>query len=183
VDGCHHDQACCAESGSTPAGSVARGPGYPARSRDRSVANNTSWAPELTVDLRQPARTCRAALRPCRRLSGLRYDVDAGQRCHPLLRRPRLPASRSTWPAKAASAPDLRGTLSLPEFSPRRLRTRGDAGHHDPAVLVAAGSANWFLRDKSFGLEQLAVVLDDRNSPDPSRWSSPEARRAGRSST
>ncbi|MEO7385672.1 MAG: AsmA family protein [Gammaproteobacteria bacterium] len=60
---------------------------------------------------------------------------------------------------------DLHGTLRFPEFSPRAALTELKAAvpkTADPKVLTRlSGSAEWFFREASAGLEKLAIVLDD----------------------
>jgi AsmA protein len=126
-------------------------------------------APELTADLEAAGADLPGGSVPLQAtLSGLRYDVDAGTGV----------ITRFTAKTTVAGVPldvageggfgasnDLRGTVSFPQFSPRDALTK--LGEDipvtaDPNVLrKLAGSANWFFRDKSFGLEQLAAVLDD----------------------
>ncbi|MEO8224139.1 MAG: AsmA family protein, partial [Gammaproteobacteria bacterium] len=62
-------------------------------------------------------------------------------------------------------ANDLRGTLRVPEFSPREVLPKlkqkvPDTA--DPGVLKSlSGSAGWFLKEKVAGLDGLAFKLDD----------------------
>lgn len=59
----------------------------------------------------------------------------------------------------------LRGTLRLPVFSPREaLPKLGEEVPRtaDPTVLTKlSGSAGWFLKDKSAGLDKITFVLDE----------------------
>lgn len=137
---------------------------------DVRLADNTLLeAPELTVDLRATGADLPGGAVPVRAtLSGLRYDVDAGTGT----------VTRFTAQTTVAGVPldlageggfggsnDLRGTVRFPEVSPREVLKKLEENvpvTTDPAVLAKlSGSANWLLRDKSFGLEQLAIVLDD----------------------
>lgn len=135
----------------------------------RLAANTLIEAPDLSADLEAKGADVPGGAAPVQAaLSGLRYDVDAGSGT----------VTRFTAKTTVAGVAldlageggfgarnDLRGTVRFPEFSPRDVLAK--LGEDvpvtaDPDVLKKlSGSANWFLRDESFGLEQLAVVLDD----------------------
>lgn len=126
-------------------------------------------APELTADLEGTGADLPGGAAPVQAsLSGLRYGVDAGA------------GSITSFTARATVAGvaldltgeggfgasnDLRGTVRIPELSPRDVLAKLQEEvpvTADPDVLKKlSGSANWFLRDEAFGLERLAVVLDD----------------------
>ncbi|MBL8202033.1 MAG: AsmA family protein [Chromatiales bacterium] len=131
--------------------------------------NTLLEAPELVTDLEAKGADLPGGGAPVQAtLSGLRYDVDAGSGA----------VTRFTAKTTVAGVPldlageggfgernDLRGTVRFPEFSPREVlaKLKQDVPvTADPDVLrKLSGAANWRLGDKSFGLEQLAVVLDD----------------------
>lgn len=135
----------------------------------RLATNTVVEAQELAADLELTGADLPGGVVPVQaNLSGLRYDVDAGTGA----------INRFTAKATAAgvaldldgeggfgASNDLRGTVRFPEFSPRDALVKLKEAvpvTADPDVLrKLSGSSNWVLRDKSFGLEQLAVVLDD----------------------
>ncbi len=135
----------------------------------RLARNTLVEAPELTADLEATGPDLPGGSTPVQaNLSGLRYDVDAGT------------GAVTRFTAKAAVAgvaldlageggfgarTDLRGTVSFPEFSPREVLTKLNEDvpvTADPDVFrKLAGSANWLFREESFGLQNIAFVLDD----------------------
>jgi AsmA protein len=135
----------------------------------RLAANTLVEAPELTADLVATDADLPGGAAPVQAtLSGFRYDVDAGEGTIGGLAAKTSVAGVAldlTGEGSFGASNDLRGTVRFPEFSPRDVlaKLKQDVPvTADPEVLKKlSGSANWFLRDKAFGLEQLAIALDD----------------------
>lgn len=135
----------------------------------RLARNTLVESPELTADLEATGADLPGGSAPVQaNLSGLRYDVDAGTGA----------VTRFTAKTTVAGLPldlageggfgarnDLRGTVRFPEFSPRdvlaKLKEDVPVTADPDALRKLAGSANWLFRDESFGLEDIAFVLDD----------------------
>lgn len=135
----------------------------------RLAGNTLVEAPALTAELNATGADVPGGAAPVQAtLSGLRYDVDAGTGAVASLTAKTTVAGVAldlTGEGGFGASNDLRGTVRFPEFSPREVLAtlKEDVPvTADPDVLrKLSGSANWFLRDKAFGLEELAVVLDD----------------------
>ncbi|MEQ1803585.1 MAG: AsmA family protein [Gammaproteobacteria bacterium] len=125
--------------------------------------------PEITVDLEARGADLPGGAAPVKAaLSGLRYDVDAEKGSVARFTAATTLAGVAldlTGQGGFGASTDLQGTVRFAEFSPREVlaKLKEDVPvTADPDVLrKLSGSGDWFLRDKSFGLGKLAVVLDD----------------------
>jgi len=135
----------------------------------RVAANTRVQAPAMTAELEARGADVPGGAAPLKAaLSGLRYDVDAGSGTLGGFTAQATVAGVALDLAGAGTfgaSNDLGGTVRFPAFSPRQvLATLQEEVPvtADPEVLKSlAGSASWFFRDESFGLEKLALVLDD----------------------
>jgi len=135
-----------------------------------SIAKDTLLsAPEMQVDLQLEGAGLPGGSVPLK--AGLRdfsYDVDRGTGALSALTANATVAGIAfdvTGAGTFGARNDLRGSVNFPAFSPRELlaKLKQDVpATADPGVLGRLdGSTNWYLREKSAGVEKLAVVLDD----------------------
>jgi len=137
---------------------------------DVSIAKDTLLSsPEMQLDLQLEGAGLPGGSVPLK--AGLRdfsYDVDRGTGALSGLTATATVAGIAfdvTGAGSFGGSNNLRGGLTIPAFSPRELlvKLKQDVPvTADPAVLGRlSGSTNWFFKDKSAGVEKLAVVLDD----------------------
>ena len=135
----------------------------------RLASNTVVEAPELNLELEAAGADLPGGKAPVRsKLSGVRYDADAGAGTVSGFTAGTTLAGVALELAgkgEFGARNNLNGTVRFPEFSPREAMAK--LGEDvpvtaDPNVLrKLSGSTDWSYSDKSVGLDNLAVVLDD----------------------
>jgi len=135
----------------------------------RLAGDTVLSAPEVTLDLQLEGADLPGGSVPLKAvLTDFSYAVDPGAGRIAALTATTAVAGVAldvTGAGTFGASNNLGGSLTLPEFSPRELlaKLKQDVPvTADPSALGRlSGSTNWFLRDRSAGVDKLAVVLDD----------------------